>query len=146
MTRSIGVSNWTEEHIQDLIDDGAKIIPHINQIECSPHCQYSKILDYCKAKGIVIQAYSPLGSTAGGVLKDPVVLELAAKYQKDCGQVVLKWLIQQGMVVLPRSSSEKRMASNMDVFDFTISDEDMAALTALNRGKSDTNEDPYAIP
>lgn len=146
MTRAIGVSNFTEEHLEELAADGANVVPHVNQIECSPYCQYSKILDYCKAKKIAVQAYSPLGSTMGGVLKDPVVVQLAAKYNKDSGQLVLKWLVQQGMVVLPRSSSEKRMASNMDIFDFTIADEDMALIAALKKEKSVTNGDPYDFP
>jgi len=144
-TRSIGVSNWNEEHISDLMADGAKILPHVNQIEVSPHCQYIKIMDYCKEKNICIEAYSPLGSTAGGVLKDPIIIEMAKKYMKNPGQIVLKWLVQCGHVVLPRSSSETRMISNMDVFDFEMNSEDMQAISALNKGKSDTNASPYDI-
>uniref|UniRef100_A0A7S1ANL1 NADP-dependent oxidoreductase domain-containing protein n=1 Tax=Noctiluca scintillans TaxID=2966 RepID=A0A7S1ANL1_NOCSC len=144
--RAIGVSNWTEEHIADLKDDGATILPHVNQIEMSPYTVYDKIVDYCKANSIVVEAYSPLGSTNGGCLKDPVVVDLAAKYSKNAGQLVLRWLVQQGIVVLPRSSSAARIASNMDIFDFEISAEDMAAISALNKGKTFTNADPYSIP
>jgi diketogulonate reductase-like aldo/keto reductase len=145
MTRAIGVSNWSEEHIADLITDGAKVVPQVNQIEVSPHCQYTKIMEYCRENKICIEAYSPLGSTAGGVLKDGTIIQLAQKYHKNPGQVVLKWLLQLGYVVLPRSSSEARMASNMDVFDFEISPDDMEAISALNKEKSDTNASPYDI-
>lgn len=144
--RAIGVSNWTEEHLEDLKADGATMVPHVNQIEMSPYTIYDKIVEYCKANSIVLEAYSPLGSTAGGCLKDPLVVELAGKYGKNPGQLVLRWLIQQGIVVLPRSSSPARIASNMDVFDFEISAEDMAAISGLNKGKSLTNQNPYAIP
>lgn len=133
-------------HLQQLAEDGAKIVPHVNQVEVSPHCQYPALLEYCKAQGITIQAYSPLGSTAGAVLQDPVLVALAAKYEKNPGQVALKWLVQQGIVVLPRSSSEARMRSNMDIFDFELTAEDMAAITALNKGRSFTNENPYVFP
>jgi len=144
--RAIGVSNWTEEHLEDLKVDGATIMPQVNQIEMSPYTIYDKIVEYCKANSIVIEAYSPLGSSAGGCLKDDLVVKLAGKYNKNPGQLVLRWLVQQGIVVLPRSSSAARIASNMDIFDFEISSEDMAAIAALNKGKSLTNGDPYAIP
>jgi len=146
VTRAIGVSNFTEEHLKQLVEDGAKITPHVNQVEVSPHCQYTGIMDYCREHKIVLEAYSPLGSTAGDVLKDQAMIEMGKKYGKNPGQIALKWLIQQGIVVLPRSSSEARMRSNMDIFDFEISAEDMAAITALNKGKSFTNADPYAFP
>jgi diketogulonate reductase-like aldo/keto reductase len=145
MTRSIGVSNFNEDHLAELIEDGVQVVPHVNQIEVSPHCQYTKIMDFCKSKGILVEAYSPLGSTVGGVLKDPTIIQIAQKYEKNPGQVVLKYLIQLGCVVLPRSSSEERMRSNMDVFDFEINADDMALISALNRGKSDTNGSPYDI-
>ena len=146
VARAVGVSNWSEVHLQELADDGAKLVPHVNQIEVSPHCQYSGLMDYCKAKGITLTAYSPLGSHAGTVLKNPTAMEMSAKYEKNPGQLVLRWLVQQGIVVLPRPSSEARIASNSDVFDFAIDKADMAALTALNKGKSETNASPYDFP
>jgi len=145
-TRAIGVSNWTEEQLEDLKTDGATVVPHVNQIEMSPYTIYDKIVGYCKANGIVIEAYSPLGSSAGGCLKDDLVVELAGKYGKNPGQLVLRWLVQQGIVVLPRSSSPARIVSNMDIFDFEISEEDMAKITALNKGQTFTNTNPYDIP
>jgi diketogulonate reductase-like aldo/keto reductase len=145
MTRAIGVSNWNEEHLAALAEDGATVVPHVNQIEISPYTQYTDTLDYCKSNNIVVEAYSPLGSTAGNVLRDPTVLKLAEKYGKNPGQIVLRWLVQQRFVVLPRSSSQTRMASNMEVFDIVLSEEDMKSLSALNKGKSLTNASPYDI-
>lgn len=93
------MSNFTEVHLADLATDGATVTPHVNQIEVSPYTQYTKIMEYCRANEITIEAYSPLGSTAGGPLKDPVIVELAEKYKKNPGQIVLRWLVQQGIVV-----------------------------------------------
>lgn len=151
VAKAIGVSNWTEEHLAELEEDGVTVMPHVNQVEVSPYCQYSKLMNYCREKNITIEAYSPLGSTSGQVLKDPVVQGMAEKYGKNPGQIVLKWLVQQGIVVLPRSSSEKRMVSNMDIFDFAISEPDMASISALNKqtddgGNSMTNASPYSFP
>merc|ERR1712113_237913 len=143
--KSIGVSNFTEEHLKELKEDGATIVPHVNQIEMSPYTIYPKIVSYCKENNIVIQAYSPLGSTAGGCLKDKVIVDIADKYKKNPGQIVLRWLAQQGIVVLPRSSSASRIASNMDIFDFELTDVEVSSITALNKNKSFTNENPYDI-
>lgn len=143
--KAIGVSNFTEEHLEELKADGATVVPHVNQIEMSPYTVYEKIVKYCQDNDIVIQAYSPLGSSGGGALKDPVVTGIAAKYNKNPGQVVLRWLIQQGIVVLPRSSSAARITSNMDIFDFEMGFEDMSKIMALNKGKTFTNADPYDI-
>ena len=89
--------------------------------------------------------YSPMGSDAGAVRKDPVMVELAQKYKKNEGQVILRWLVQQGIVVLPRSSSEERMRTNADIFGFEIDEADMGKISALNKGKSFTNNNPYDI-
>jgi diketogulonate reductase-like aldo/keto reductase len=97
--RAIGVSNFTEVHLADLATDGATITPHVNQFEISPYTQYDKIMDYCRANAITMEAYSPLGSSAGGPLKDPVIVALAEKYSKNPGQIVLRWLVQQDIVV-----------------------------------------------
>jgi len=141
--RAIGVSNWTEGHLADLLADGAKVTPHVNQIEMNPYTVWTNIIKYCKEKGILIEAYSPMGSGAGTVRKDPVLVALAKKYNKNTGQVILRWLVQQGVVVLPRSSSEHRIRTNMEIFDFTIDDEDMERIAALNKSKSLTNNSPY---
>jgi len=146
LARSIGVSNFTEKHLQDLEEDGLEVVPMVNQIEVSPHAQYRAILDYCKEKNIVIQAYSPLGSDAGKVLKAPLLVQLAEKYKKDVGQLILRWLYQQGICVLPRSSSAKRLRSNCDIFDFTIEQEDMDAIKALGKEEPAANENPYSCP
>jgi len=119
--------------------------PHVNQIEMSPYTIYPGIVKFCQENDIVIEAYSPMGSDAGAVRKDPVMVELAQKYKKNEGQVILRWLVQQGIVVLPRSSSEERMRTNADIFGFEIDEADMGKISALNKGKSFTNNNPYDI-
>jgi len=142
--RAIGVSNWTEEHIADLVADGC-MKPMANQIEMSPYTQWTKIITYCQENDIKLMAYSPMGSNAAAVLKDPVIIEIADKHKKNAGQVVLRWLAQQDIMALPRSSSAERIKSNMDVFDFELSAEEMKAITALNKGETITNTNPYSI-
>jgi len=143
--RAIGVSNWTEDHIRDLLADGAHVCPHVNQIEMNPYTIYPKIVEYCRANNIVVEAYSPMGSSAGAVRKDPVIVSLANKYNKNEGQIILRWLVQQGCVILPRSSSQQRMQSNTDIFDFGLTDAEITTITNLNKGKSLTNNNPYDI-
>uniref|UniRef100_A0A7S1UDJ3 NADP-dependent oxidoreductase domain-containing protein n=1 Tax=Phaeomonas parva TaxID=124430 RepID=A0A7S1UDJ3_9STRA len=145
MARAIGVSNFTEQHLADLAEDGAVVTPHVNQIEVNPYTQWTAIQEYCQANGVLVQAWSPMGSTGSSMLRDELLVALAEKYGKNPGQIVLRWLVQQDMGVLPRSSNEARIASNMDVFDFEISEADMAAITALTKGRSLTNPSPYDI-
>merc|ERR1712194_356513 len=142
--RAIGVSNWTEEHIADLVEDGG-MKPMVNQIEMSPYTIWTKIVKYCQENEIALQAFSPLGSNAGSVLKDDVVTGIAEKHKKNPGQVVLRWLVQQNIMVLPRSSSAERIKSNMDIYDFELTAEEMEKITALNKHETVTNTNPYTI-
>jgi len=140
--RAIGVSNFRKHHLEQLIAD-TTIVPMVNQIEVSPYITNSETVAFCKEKGIVVEAWAPFGSGATGVLKEPLLAELAAKYSKGPGQVILRWLVQQGIVALPKSSSIERMKENLDIFNFEISDEDMAKITGLNRNASSV---PMANP
>ncbi|KAI0360893.1 Aldo/keto reductase [Trametes cingulata] len=129
--RSIGVSNYSGRHIDEIREAGLEL-PSVNQIELHPFCQQKPIVEYCKANGIVVQAYSPL---VRGKLDDPVFQELAKKYDKDAGQIAIRWSLQHGFVPLPKSARPERVESNAQVFDFEISPEDMAKLDALDKGK-----------
>jgi diketogulonate reductase-like aldo/keto reductase len=140
--RAIGVSNFRKHHLEQLMAD-TTVVPMVNQIEVSPYLTNAETVDYCKEKGIVVEAWAPFGSGATGVLKEPVLQELATKYSKGVGQVVLRWLFQRGIVSLPKSSSLERMKDNLNIFDFSISDEDMAKITALNKNASSV---PHADP
>jgi len=129
--RAIGVSNFSSQHLEQLKEDGAKIVPMVNQIEASVSLQYPDIREYCLANGILPQAYSPLGQ---GVAKIPdLVFELGKKYGKDAGQVSFRYLLQLGYSVTYLTNSEKRMVTNTQVFDFELTSDEMAQLTALNR-------------
>lgn len=140
--RAIGVSNFRRKHLEQLIED-TNVVPMVNQIEVSPYITNCETIDYCKSLGIVVEAWAPFGSGATGVIKDPVLQELAAKYRKSPGQVVLRWLVQKGIVALPKSSNLERMRENLNIFDFSIDDADMAKITALNKNASSV---PVANP
>ncbi|GAX22294.1 hypothetical protein FisN_22Hu085 [Fistulifera solaris] len=129
--RSIGVSNFSPDHLEQLKEDGAKILPMVNQFEASVTLQYPEILSYCQAHDIVPQAYSPFGR--GYTDLPPLVFELASKYGKDGGQIALRYLYQLGYSIVYLTNTETRMVSNTDIFDFELSDLEMKALDSLNR-------------
>lgn len=129
--RSIGVSNFSPTHLEQLKQDGATIVPVVNQIEASVTLQYADIVEYCKRNGIVPQAYSPFGR---GLFALPDKLEtIAAKYQKNVGQICIKYLLQLGYAVVYLSNSATRMVTNTEVFDFQLSDIEMELLNKLNK-------------
>lgn len=131
--RAIGVSNFSEQHLQQLVDDGATITPHVNQIEASVYLQWEKIVKYCNEHNIVLQAYSPLGRGVTNALNDPLVLEIAKKHDKDPGQVAMRYLIQKGYILACLSSSPERLVTNQDIFYFDLDEKDMERLDSLNR-------------
>jgi diketogulonate reductase-like aldo/keto reductase len=131
--RAIGVSNFSVQHLNQLRDDGATIVPMVNQIEASVKIQWHDIVNYCKDNGIQLQAYSPLGRGLTNIANDPVVLEIASKHSKDAGQVAMRYLLQLGYALTCLSSSESRLETNLDIFSFALDDKDMTSLNALNR-------------
>ncbi|KAL4244416.1 NADP-dependent oxidoreductase domain superfamily protein [Abortiporus biennis] len=128
--RSIGVSNYNIHHIEEIKKAGLEL-PSMNQLEIHPFCQQRPIVEYCKANGIVLEAYCPV---VRGRLDHPVIIELAAKYKRDAAQILLRWSLQQGFVALVRSSRSERIASNAALYDFVLEDNDVAKLTALDQG------------
>lgn len=126
--RSIGVSNFLVPHLQELVAT-AKTPPHANQIELSPFLQRRPTVELCKKLGIAIEAYSPL--TRGEKLDDPVVAAIAREAGKTAAQVLLRWSVQHGYIVLPKSVRAERIAENGAIFDFTLTDEQMSRLDAL---------------
>jgi diketogulonate reductase-like aldo/keto reductase len=128
--RAIGVSNFSPVHLEQLKEDGALVRPMVNQIEASVTLQHTNILEYCLANGIVPQAYSPFGR--GYRELPPRVHELAAKYSKDAGQIALRYLLQLGYSVTYLTSSESRMVSNTQLFDFELSRAEMDELATFN--------------
>ncbi|MDO5677824.1 MAG: aldo/keto reductase [Propionibacteriaceae bacterium] len=130
--RSVGVSNFTEAHLQRLIDETG-VVPVVNQVELHPYLQQEPLRAFHREHGIVTQAWSPLGR--GNVLEDPVIREIAAAHGVTSAQVIIRWHLQLGNSVIPKSAHPGRLASNLDVFGFELSDDDMAAVGALERGQ-----------
>jgi 2,5-diketo-D-gluconate reductase A len=131
--RSIGVSNFLTHHLQRLLAR-AEVVPAVNQIERHPILQQSGVVDFCRAHGIAIEAWSPLGAGQLPLFVAPPVAGAAAAHGRTPAQVVLRWHIQQGSIVFPKSSSAARMRENMAIFDFALSEDEMAAITAMERG------------
>ncbi len=126
--RSIGVSNFLPHHLMPLMKE-AEITPMVNQLEYHPgYCQ-SHAVHYSQQQGLLVEAWSPLGRTR--VLEDPLVLEMAEKYGKTPAQVCLRFALDNQVLPLPKSGSVERMKANLDVFDFTISPEDMSRLMCM---------------
>lgn len=140
--RSIGVSNYTVKHLEQL-KDYATIVPAVNQVELHVFLQQPELRDYCRNNGIVIEAYSPLAHAKD--MDEPVIIKIAAKHGKSYAQIMLRWCLQQDLVVLPKSVTPERIKSNIDIFDFNLDEADMAELAKLNRGLR-TCWDPTNIP
>lgn len=130
--RSIGVSNFHEAHLRKIIDETG-VIPAINQIELHPWLPQAHMRDIDARLGIKTEAWSPLGS--GRLIDDPVIAEVAAKHGKSPAQVMVRWSIQLGNIVLPKSVTPERIEQNIDVFDFELDDADMAAIATLESGR-----------
>ncbi|PJM73174.1 aldo/keto reductase [Bifidobacterium primatium] len=132
--KAIGVSNFHEHHLADLLAN-SDVTPAADQIESSPQFPNQPLIDAVQAKGIAAEAWSPLGGTGGSLLGNPALAEIGAKYGKSPAQVAIRWHIQRGVVVLPKSTHAERIRQNLDVFDFTLSEADMAAVSALDTGR-----------
>ena len=130
--RSIGVSNYTERHLQELFD-AFEVHPVVNQVEFHPFLYQRDLLSYCKEHGVVMEAYSPLAK--GRRLDNDVVRKIAEAHGKEPAQVVLRWELQHGVVPIPKASSETHIQGNFDVFDFTLTDDQMAAIDCLHTGE-----------
>lgn len=136
--RSIGVSNYRKHHLEDLLGK-VNIVPAINQMEFNPQMQDQEIYDYCFENNIVLEAWSPLGS--GACLNNPVIVEIAKRYNKSTAQIILRWLLQKDIVILPKSVHENRIIENSQIFDFELTEEDMELLNNQNLNKR-TGPDP----
>ena len=140
--RAVGVSNFTVQHLEELLRT-TETVPAVNQVEFNPFLYQKELLDYCRRKGIQLEAYSPL--TRGEKLADPRIKSLAAKYSKTAAQIMIRWSLQHGLVVIPKSVREERIRENGQVFDFDIAGKDMAVLDSLNEDLRE-NWDPTSVP
>ncbi|MCM6826704.1 aldo/keto reductase [Leuconostoc mesenteroides] len=143
LVKSIGVCNFLPEHIERLKKE-TNILPVVNQVELHPYFNQQELREYNNTQNILTQAWSPLGR-ASAILKDPVLVELAKKYHKNIGQLVLKWEISLGVLPLPKASSYARQKGNLDLFDFEISSSDMQRINDLTKPDGRTNNQDPAV-
>merc|ERR1712137_1024043 len=140
LTKAIGISNFTIEQIQ-LILDHCRIRPAVLQVESHPYLQNTALVDFCEKNGIVVTAYSPLGSPARPSaaegdpvpLKDPVLIDIGEKYGKSPAQVMIRWQIERKVVVIPKSVTPERIVQNGQVFDFQLTPDEMSRISALDK-------------
>lgn len=126
--RAIGVSNFGVSHLEALLED-CRIRPMVNQIEVHPGQNQTEIVDFCRDHDILVEAWSPLGT--GRMLANPVLNEIGEAHDKSAAQVCIRWLLQRGILPLPKSVTPHRIAENIDVFDFELTDEDMNRINEI---------------
>lgn len=144
--RAIGISNFYPDRMIDLASF-ARIRPMVNQVETHPHNQQILAKEYMDKYGVQIEAWAPFGEGRGGLFEDEVLKAIGAKYRKTTAQVMLRWHIQCGVVVIPKSTHYERMAENFDVFDFALSAEDMEKIAELDKKESSffSHSDPAMV-
>ena len=133
--RAIGTSNFKPAHLRRVVDESG-ITPEVNQIQLSPHSTRSASRAYHAAHGIVTESYSPLGASSDELRNHPVITGIAKDHGKSPTQVVLRWHIQLGLVAIPRSGNPGRIAENIDIFDFELTEEEVSTISGLDRGES----------
>jgi diketogulonate reductase-like aldo/keto reductase len=140
--RAIGVSNYTERHLQELLGT-ASVVPAVDQVEFSPFLYQRELLGFCRKQGIQVEAYAPL--TAGLRLRDARITAIAEKHGRTNAQILLRWAIQHGLIVIPKSRRADRIRENAGIFDFTLTGREVSALDGLQEGfRSSWN--PTAVP
>lgn len=144
--RAIGVSNFQPDRLVDLILHN-EVVPAVNQVETHPFCQQAEEAGIMARYGVQAEAWAPFAEGRNNLFGNEVLTDLAAKHRKSVAQIVLRWLIQRGIVVIPKSVHKERMAENIDVFDFTLPPEDMARIAALDMKQSCflSHRDPQTV-
>ncbi|XP_060080910.1 aldo-keto reductase family 1 member C23-like [Ylistrum balloti] len=146
-TRSIGVCNFNSKQL-DYICEGARILPVVNQVEVHARFPQKKLHEFCKSRNILLEAFSPLGSphfkgpaeinvvqSSDNLVENPIIVDIAEKYKRTPGQILLRNLVQRGIVVIPKSENPKRMKDNLQIFSFSLSNEEMEKIDKLDNGK-----------
>lgn len=144
--RAIGVSNFYPDRLVDIASF-ARIRPMVNQVEIHPYHQQAEAKAWMEKYGVQPEAWAPFGEGRRGLFDDPVLAAIARQYGKTPAQVILRWHLQRGVVIIPKSTHIERMRQNLDVFDFTLSEEDMAAIAALDKKQSAffSHQDPNMV-
>lgn len=133
--RAVGISNF---YVDRMVDFAAfnRIKPMVNQVEINIYNQQKELKKWADKYGIQLEAWAPFGEGRRGIFNDPVIAEIASKYHKTAAQVMLRWNIQRGVVVIPKTTHIERMKENFDVFDFALTNEDMSAISSLDKAES----------
>lgn len=129
--KAIGVCNCKEHHLQEILEK-CTVVPALNQFEIHPLFTQKPLIAFCKRHGIQVEAYTPLARNDDRLQKNPILINLSRKYDKSIAQVILRWDVQQGIIPIPKSNNPKRQASNIDIFDFELTDEEMQAIDSIN--------------
>ncbi|XP_023340015.1 uncharacterized protein LOC111710189 [Eurytemora carolleeae] len=146
LVRDIGVSNFTVNHLKKLLKNPeVTITPAVNQVEFNPYIVDSPIQEYCKQTGILLQAYAPLGNGKDMLLSDPVLERIGGVHNKTAAQVALRWSLELGHCIVTKTEKFDRMKENLDLFNFTLSREEIDQITALNKNKRNF-PDPSQFP
>jgi len=133
--RAIGISNFYPDRMVDLTSF-ARVKPVVNQIELHPHYQQEKAIEWNRKYGISPEAWAPFGQGLTGLFNDPTIAKIAEAHKKTPAQVMLRWNLQRGIIVIPKSTHYERMVENIDVFDFKLTDEEMAEIATMDKGVS----------
>lgn len=139
--KSIGVSNMTPKIWKEFVPQFATL-PAVNQVECNPFFQQRELRELLEKDDVKIEAYQPLGHGNEALLSNPAITEIASKYGKNAGQVILRFEVQDGLIILPKSTNPERIAGNIDIFNFELTEDEMETLRALDTGKG--SHDPEA--
>lgn len=145
LIKAIGVSNFEKPHMEKLMTT-ATIKPAVDQVETHPYFQQKELNDYLKSMDIAHEAWGPLGQGKGNVLEDPVLTKVAEAHGKTVAQVILRWHLQRDIIVIPKSVHAERIAQNIDVFDFSLTDEEMSMIASIDknqRGSGDPNDEEF---
>jgi len=132
--RALGVSNFKPKHLQRVIDETG-IIPDVNQVQLSPYATRDATRAFDDEHGIVTESWSPIGGQSDGLRNDPVLTEIAERHNRTTTQIVLRWHIELGLVTIPKSGNPGRILENISIFDFSLTDDEVAAISALDRGE-----------
>lgn len=133
--KAIGISNFYPDRMVDIASF-SRIRPMVNQIELHPHNQQTEAQKWNEKYGLQVEAWAPFGEGRGGLFTNETISEIGKKYNKTVAQIILRWELQRGIVVIPKSTHKERMIENLNVFDFTLSDGDMAAMASLDKKQS----------
>lgn len=131
-TKAIGVSNYQPYHLDELLQK-TEIVPSVNQIECYPYLSQEAVITYCKGKGIHPEAWGPLGAGKTDILTNPIMQGIAKNHNKSTAQVALRWNLQRGVIIIPKSVHENRLSENFSIADFSLTAEEMKQINRLDK-------------